>query len=164
MNIQNMQKINELARQLVDKGVYESMEEATKQAEIMVNKGDSGISSVLGTEKQAQAKEGAGQQAEEDDLRLQLRKVSNQVKEQSRIISELREQLNSLLKDIERMKSSEKKQEQQPSVIEREKESGDDQTRLSKDATEKKSHARSGKYESDDVSIERFFYSGPPKE
>lgn len=156
MNIERMQKINDLAQQLVEKGVYDNLTDATQQAESMINKGDAGISDVLGTEQEKQ--EAQPQKTEEEELKLQLRKLSYQVNEQSRTISELKSQLKSLLNDIEKMKSEPKSSP----ILERKSEN--DQTSLSKEATEKKSHARSGKYESDDVSIEKVFYSGPPKE
>ncbi|MBD3313366.1 hypothetical protein GF345_02905 [Candidatus Woesearchaeota archaeon] len=170
MNIERMQKINDLAQQLVEKGVYENLTDATQHAEVMLNKGDSGISSVFGTEdKGGQAQTSSDQQSSgssgsqsssglsEEEIRMQLRKLNYQVNDQARTIKDLKEQINSLLNDIEKMKG----QPKQNPVMERTKE--DPQTHLSKEATEKKPHARSGNYESNDVSIEQFFYSGPPK-
>lgn len=158
MNIERMQKINELARQLVDQGVYADLMEATKQAEVMLNKGDSSISSIFGTEKSSEPalQENISRQ-QEDEMKLQLRKLNYQVNEQSRVISELKAQMSSLLKEIERIKVEPRK----ATLLERP--SGNSQTHLSKESTEKKPHAKVGNYEPENVSVEEFFYSGPPK-
>ena len=160
MNIEKMQKINDLARQLVDRGVYSDLTEATRQAEVMLNKGDEGISSVFGTEQRIiseQARAPSQPSMHDDDLRIQLRKLSYQANEQAKIIEDLKSQLRSIISDINHIKLNPRS----GPILERP--SGASQTMLSKEATEKKPHARSGNYESDDVSIEKFFYAGPPK-
>ena len=160
MDIEKMQKINDLARQLVDRGVYSDLTEATRQAEVMLNKGDEGISSVFGTEQRIiseQARAPSQPSMHDDDLRIQLRKLSYQANEQAKIIEDLKSQLRSIISDINHIKLNPRS----GPILERH--SGSDQTMLSKEATEKKPHARSGNYESDDVSIEKFFYAGPPK-
>jgi len=161
MNIERMQKINEMAKQLVDKGVYEDLTEATRQAEIMINKGDSSISSVFGTEKEHE-EENKPAPSQEDDIRIELRKVTYQVNEQSKIISELKNQINSLLSDIEKMKTSKPEPVKQNHILEKPAEQ--EQTTLSKESTEKEPHAKVGNYTPDNVSVEQFFYSGPPKD
>ena len=160
MNIEKMQKINDLAKHLVDRGVYGDLTEATRQAEVMLNKGDEGISSVFGTEQRIiseQARAPSQPSMHDDDLRIQLRKLSYQANEQAKIIEDLKSQLRSIISDINHIKLNPRS----GPILERH--SGSDQTMLSKEATEKKPHARSGNYESNDVSIEKFFYAGPPK-
>ena len=157
MDIKKMQKISELAKELVDKGVYDNLEEATKQAEVMVNKGDPGISAVLGTQSQEESNQENGQTKIYEELKLELRKLAFQVSEQAKSIAEFKSQLKNILDEINKLKL------EKPKPI-LEKESGQEQTKISKEATEKKPHAKVGNYNPGDVSIEKFFYSGPPKE
>lgn len=174
MDIERMQKINNLARELVQRGMAEDMMEATKQAESIINKNDPSISNVMrvdsrnmnassmsSTRKEERQMQPQMNAEQEEEIRLQLRKLTNQLNEQSKLISDLKLNIINVINEINRMKIEPRK----PAVIERPKLAGSDhdQTVLSKDATEVKPHARTGNYNTEDVSIEKFFYAGPPR-
>ncbi|MFO8015487.1 MAG: hypothetical protein R6U32_00120 [Candidatus Woesearchaeota archaeon] len=172
MNIERMQKINELAKQMVQHGVVSDMDEATKQAEVMVNRGDTGIADVMELKKEeGRQEEGSGQR--DSNVEDELNKLAFQVQEQSKTIKSLKQEMDRLRGEMQSLKSSGAKsagssaeksgQEQSNEAIKREPE--EPQTHLKKEEVEKpKAHPRAGGYDSDDVSIEKYFYSGPPKE
>ena len=165
-----MQKINRLSRELVDKGIFSDLQEATRQAEIMLNKDDASISNVMKRDNpnsnviipNTKREEKQMDMSQEEDLRLQLRKLSTQANDQAKIISDLKLNVMNIINEINRMKIEPRK----PAIIERPRQqagSDNDQTVLNKDATEAKPHARTGNYNPTDVTIEKFFYSGPPR-
>jgi hypothetical protein len=173
MDIEKMQKINRLSKELVEKGIFSDLQEATKQAEVMINKNDNSISHVFGTDrgqpvqsaqitKPSQMNQNfqpqqASNPQEEEDIKQMLRKLSHQASEQAKIISDLKLNVVNIINEINRMKIEPRK----PAIME--KTQGHDQTMLNKEATDVKPHARTGNYNPTDVTIEKFFYSGPPR-
>lgn len=165
MDIDTMQKINRLAKELFQHGIASDMEEATKQAELMINRGDGGISEVMSLGKnkgssQAQNTQNTqnAQEDRRDDVMMELRKLGNQLNEQSKVIKTLKEQLDGVKGDMERLKVI---REQKPVMM---KQPFEEQVHLRKEEVKKEEpHPRVGSYESSDVSIEKYFYSGPPK-
>ncbi|MCX6706608.1 MAG: hypothetical protein NT001_00515 [Candidatus Woesearchaeota archaeon] len=165
MDVEKMQKINRLSKELVDKGIYADLQEATKQAEIMLNKDDSGISSVMKRDNpnsnvimpNTKREEKQMDMSQEEDVKMQLRKLAMQANDQAKTISDLKLNIMNIIGEINRMKIEPRK----PAIME--KSHGNDQTMLNKEATEAKPHARTGNYNPTDVTIEKFFYSGPPR-
>lgn len=159
MDVEQMQKINRLAKELMQHGIAPDMEEATKQAELMINRGDSSISDVIRPGRIIKGpEESPAKQAYNDEVASELRKLSTQLSEQSRVIKALKEQLESVKEEMGRLKAM---KVQQPVMI---KQPFDEQAHLRKEEVKKEEpHPRVGSYDSEDVSIEKFFYSGPPK-
>ncbi|MCX8147447.1 MAG: hypothetical protein N3D84_03200 [Candidatus Woesearchaeota archaeon] len=167
MDIERMQRISSLAKELVKRGMCSDIEEATKQAEIIINKNDPSISTVLAT-KQGQfhpdemqkkphnfTREEKMDTETENEMRMQLRKVSYQLNEQAKVIAELKNQLSSLINEINRLKVE---RVSRPIMV---KEPGKEQTKISQEAVKKEPHAKVGNYSPDEITIEKFFYSGP---
>lgn len=164
MDIENMQKINRLAKELFQHGVAPDMEEATKQAELMINRGDKSISDVMNVEsrfnpsKSPEEEHGSRSVSLKEELNAQLRMMASQINEQSRAIKVLMEQLEGIKLEMSQLKTAAK---EQPVML---KMPYNEQTHLKKDEVKKPApHPRVGNYESSDVSIEKFFYAGPPK-
>lgn len=165
MDIESMQKINRLAKELVQHGIFSDTEEATKQAEMMINKGDKSISDVMKLGDLGAGSGTAGEKGESyrnndtEDLAADLRMLATQLKEQARAINGLKEQLDGLRQEMSKLKTM---REQRPVML---KEPLQEQTHLKKEDVKKpEPHPRVGLYEpGDSISVEKFFYSGPPK-
>ncbi|PIN87003.1 hypothetical protein COV19_02320 [Candidatus Woesearchaeota archaeon CG10_big_fil_rev_8_21_14_0_10_44_13] len=164
MDVEQMQKINKLARELMQHGIAPDMEEATKQAELMINKGDNSISEVIrpNSTKRPEERQQVQQREERSDnegaVIMELRKLATQLGEQSRTIKSLKEQLDGVKDEMGKLKAM---KTHQPVMI---KQPFEEQVHLKKEEVKKdEPHPRVGAYASEDVSIEKFFYSGPPK-
>lgn len=169
MDIEKMQKINALAKDLVQRGMATDFSDATRQAEMMINKDDSGISAVFNrqTNMQQQTQPSSSQSSSSgsfasndnidrlNDMRMELRKVAFQVSEQSKTIEELKTYMKGLNDEIKRMKV----ERPRPAIMEHEQ--GRPQTTLTRESTDKQPHAKVGNYTPENVSVEQFFYSGP---
>lgn len=157
MDIEKMQKINKMARELVQHGVVSDMQEASKQAELMINRGDKGIADVMNIEQKEERSPEAKQKR--DGVEVELRMLKSQLNEQTKTIRGLADQLEQIKQDMGKLKGM---REQKPIMV---KEPQKEQTELKKEEVKKaEPHPKVGKYDPDDVSIEKFFYSGPPKD
>ena len=133
------------------------MEEATKQAELMVNRGDKGIADVMNIEKQEERSPEVKQKR--DDIEVELRMLKSQLNEQTKTIRGLADQLEQIKNDMGKLKGM-----QQPKPVMM-KEPQQPQSHLKTEEKKKEGpHPKVGGFDSEDVSIETYFYSGPPKE
>ena len=154
-----MQKINQLAKQMVQHGVVPDIQEATKQAELMINRGDKGISDVMNIETDSSGEELSFDKKEKmNDLSADLRMLKNELNDQAKTIKGLADQLEQVKNDMGKLKGF---QQPRPVMM---KEPQREQTELRKEEKERpKPDPKVGGFDSDDVSIEKYFYSGPPK-
>lgn len=143
MDIDKIQKINEMARELLKHGIVSSMDDAVKQAEECVSKKTE--ASQLRTDVESDNEK-------KHSMSLEINRLKSKISEQARKIDELEGMLkkaNEKITDLELRKSS--------TIMEKDK--SQPQTRLVPE--EKKPHPRSGNFVPGDVSIEKIFYSGP---
>lgn len=151
MDIDKVQKINQLAKELMDHHMAESREEAVAKAEKM-------LSGKEMTELEEKMKPLEESPIHEDTL---IRKLSRTIEEHTLKIEQLRRAITELENKLESMS---RQQIQRPQVsnehILTEAQRPDKQMAFTKEATEKKEHPRSGNYEPGDVSIEKIFYAG----
>lgn len=161
MDVDKMQKINKLAKELFQHGMVPDLEEGTKQAEQMLNKDDQSISDVMKLGErpvQGRAPSPSFDVEREEDVNMQFRDLRNKVNEQARTIKALADQLNSIKEEMGKLKGM---RDARPVMM---KEPQQPQTHLRKEDVKKdEPHPKVGNYDPSDISIEEFFYSGPPK-
>ena len=166
MNVERIQKINNLAIDLVKQGLANDREEAIAQAEKIFKERDSGYSSLKETtqeihqEKKEEVKENASEN-------LSQEKIKNILEQNTKyIISKLKEfesKMTMMENEISIIKTKAASQitAPQPTVKEAVENVQSQNNAPTQQAEKpKESHPRSGNYEEDDVSIEKFFYTG----
>jgi predicted metal-dependent hydrolase len=163
MDVERIQKINNLAVDLVKQGLANDREEAIAQAEKIFKERDSGYSSIRETTEEIH------QETKKEEVKNNAPETLSQDK-----IKDILEQNTKYL--ISRLKEFESKiatMENEISIIKtkaayqttvREVVKSPEQKSTSaeppKQEKPKESHPRSGNYNEDDVSIEKFFYTG----
>lgn len=143
MDVDQIQKVNELAREMLKHRIASSMDEAVKQAEEVLSKKKDASKIREEVEKDEEKRR---------EMTSEVRRLKAKIEEQAKKIEELEGKLkhaNSKITELELRKTT-------PFI---EKERAEPQTRLVKE--EKKPHPKSGGYNPEDVSIEKMFYSGP---
>lgn len=162
MDISNVQKINQLAREFLDKGVTRSMEEAAEMAENLLTKNSRERAQIRETRQYG------WNQGLQEDLSLQLRKVNVQINEHAKTILALRDQLQAMRTELDQLKRegkrhlqmAEKPVERETATKEAEEEVSIQET-APEESVGKKLHAKVGGYNPQDVAIEKIFYCGP---
>jgi len=162
MDVERLQKINRLAQELMSHGMAADMNEAVKQADDMISSRQE-VSQVMDIKSSETAS--VEQKENDNDMKLALRKLNYQLSEQNKVIAELKGNLQILADEVTALRN----RKVPAPVIEKPKEEPQTQLRQqsAQSSAEKNkeagSHARTGGYSPDDVSIEKYFYSGPPK-
>lgn len=173
MNVEQIQKINNLALDLMKQGLVSDRAEAIAQAEKVFqnNRGVKEYTSIKKTldEVQAEALSEKKKIFGNDDEDLSSEKVKDILGQNTRFIvkkmNEFQEKIISLEKEISSLKN-ELRYQKLPTVnqIIPDKAAPKGQTlneiSAVKEEEEKKIHPRSGNYKTEDVSIEKFFYMG----
>ncbi len=167
MDVDKLQKVQRLAQELIDHKIVGSMDDAVAQAENIINKKQEV------QEIREEVKKDAEKLEPEMDVSLEVKKLQAKISEQTKIINELRSQLDVMVSDIKslRQEQSNLKETQQQQKPFLEKSPDKPQTTLvkgeAKEVEEEKSeeaHPKVGGFRSQDVSVEKMFYCGPKDE
>ncbi|MBU0460999.1 MAG: hypothetical protein KJ574_00275 [Nanoarchaeota archaeon] len=164
MDVDKLQRINNLARELMKHGMAGSMDEAVRMAEekIQGNPEVSNIRNTMANDVISQSQvvpSSSGSSTPKMTEDLEVRKLRISLEDQSKMVNamagkidELVTEFNRLQQEINRLKTI-----QVPPAGDKE-----GQTQFRQPAEEKKSgaHARSGNYKPEDVAIEKMFYYG----
>ncbi len=173
MDVEKMRKINELARELKEKGITLNTEEAYKQAEQMVE-GNMDVPEATNTENSESMAE-MNESMKQTENRSSEPSLSGTVNLDALESHNLNERLNSMEEQLNVMftkineivsevNNMQKKKQESPIEVrelkdEKKEESQKDfQSRLKEEQEE--GHPRTGDYKSEDVSIEKMFYFG----
>ena len=151
MDVEKLQRINNLARELMTHGMAGSMDEAVRIAEEKI-RGDPEVSIVQQTMQSSQPSQ-VIPPANDD-----LQKVMKLVHEQQTMIGQMGEKINELIsefnglqEELHKLKTVKVEHSSEPET----------QAQLRPQPVVKKDpHARSGAYNPEDVQIEDIFYSG----
>ena len=169
MDIDKLQRINTLARELMKHGMAGSMDEAVRMAEEKINGAPevSRIKEAMSDDmiSQTQVSQSSDNLAPKEKDAIELKKLKSALDSQSDMINsmagkinEMVTEFNKLNQEINRLKTIQVPST--PAVQEKKTQKGT-QTQFRPQAEEKKEgHARSGNYNSNDVSVEKIFYSG----
>ncbi len=168
MDVERVQKINNLALELMKQGLVQEREEAVKQAEGILAKKD--CSSLNEEVKELNLDKEEGKMEEElgkEKVREILEKnttfIVQKMRENQKQMGEFKEEINKLRSEITVLRGSMSnlKTKQESFAL---KEVAKEEPQQKLEAKESKSpvedHPRSGSYSDVDVSIEKFFYSG----
>ena len=141
MDVDTVQKISKLAKELLQHNMAPSMDEAVKLAENML-KTNKDITEVKERMKPVEQSE-----INKDAL---LRKLINMVNQHEKEIGNIKKRLDELINKVENIHFSDIKEKEKQVLLKKDKN------------TEKKekAHPKSGSYSSDDVSVEKMFYFG----
>jgi hypothetical protein len=167
MDIERIQKINNLALDLMQQGLAKDREDAISQAEKVFNERDSEDYNQIRETMQEIKNENV---PKENKSELSQEKVSEILERNSNFlvkkIKEFQEKVDNLEREIVMLKGQIlncKTQTRQPVVSEvtNSQEQNQQQTRSPQQVqAETSNHPRSGNYNENDVSIEKFFYMG----
>ena len=170
MDVERIQKINNLALELMKQGLAENREDAVSQAEKIFRNQDTGgydciKDSVVVEEPKKDTQEASVQESLGHDKVKQILQQNTQF-----IVTkfkEFQEKISKMENEIESLKSH-IRSHRVPTVSEilaqkkeNEEKQVEEQTNANNQNTEQApSHPRSGNYKDEDVSIEKFFYMG----
>lgn len=181
MDVEKLKKVNQLATTLRDKGLADGREEAAMLAGRMnYGQGDSGMEGIFSEPKQEQKEtpseekiepeQQPAQQMDEKKIINILQNFADQFsKEVNALSDKMREQeqaMQEMAAEIKRMKSQSMQgqqtlqTQQQPQQTQAETQTQSQAQQTQSQPEQKQEKPRSGSYESDDVSIEKFFYFG----
>lgn len=182
IDIEKMQKVNRLAQELLSHGMATDMDDAFRQADTLINKEQGTISTpnrAVSSGQQAQAP--PSPQGEDGNWFFAMQRVTKQLELQARSIEELKATISSLQSDIATVKSMQHMRglqqtpaaqtaasgapspasfQQEPSIERQAPEMKQSYNRPQL-AAKGSGNPRCGVFTSNDVSIEKFFYSGP---
>jgi hypothetical protein len=163
MSIEDVQKVNQLAQELLNKGFASTREEAVEKAQGMLNKE---ITAANVETKETDNNESSGNSEE------RLKNIVERTKEHferqlaayKNALVALEKEINSLKEQIKELKSSGVAKSAADSGIAEKKveEASQPQKELPKEESsqDKESNPRTGSHQPDDVSIEKMFYYG----
>ncbi len=150
MDIEKIQRINKLAKELYDRHMAEDMIEAAKMAENFIEKKQDSMPKYEEEHKDFL-----------NEINLNVRRLTAKIGEQADAINKLKEELERVNKEIHTIKTA------RPSNVVLEKSYSQPQTTLkvsenvSSESSPREPHAKVGRYNPEDVSVEKMFYSGP---
>ena len=145
MDVNKLQKINQLALELKQKGIASSMDEAVRMAEKMIG-GDKEVSGLQSTSE--------AQKEESTEDNLQLRKINYKLKEHEDIIIQIQNKMNEMITEINKLQNQ-RPVSKGPVKVPEEK-----QTIFTGEKPKEKPKNRSGDYGPGDIDINEYFYSG----
>ncbi len=154
--IEDIQKVNKLAQELLNQGVATTRDEAVEKAQQFLNKEITSESQKVTSENKVQAA----------DITLEnLKNIFDRQKEMTQqkfndfrsAINALAEEINNIKKELKSRPMPEAKTAEQAG-LEPEKKTG--QVKLEKPKEEKESHPKRGNWKSEDVAIDKIFYYG----
>lgn len=165
MDVERVQKINNLALDLMKQGLAQDKEEAINQAEEILSKEDySSLSEAMEEVKELNLDREGGKMEEElskEKVREILEKnttfMVQKMKENQKLMEAFKEEIGRLRDEITLLKSNMNKARQEPPLKEVVKTEPQQKLEPKERSAD---HPRSGNYNDTDVSIEEFFYSG----
>ncbi|MFQ5474229.1 MAG: hypothetical protein ACE5DM_00165 [Candidatus Nanoarchaeia archaeon] len=161
MDVEKLQRINNLARELMKHGMAGSMDAAVRIAEQKIQ-GTPEVSNIKKTMSsdmtaQSQIAQSQDNHTPPQQDRIELHKLRSRLDEQAQMIQAMGSKINELISEYNTLKQAVNR----VNAIKVPSAPADTQTQIREQHVEKKlPHARSGNYKSDDVSIEKIFYSG----
>ena len=169
MDVEKLQRINTLARELMKHGMAGSMDEAVRMAEEKIT-GAPEVSNIKETMSddmiaQTQVSQSADNLAPKEQDMIELRKIKSALDSQANTINNMAGKINEMVTEFNRLNEEINRlktiQVPSASAAPEKKQAKGTQTQFRAQPEEKKEgHARSGNYNSDDVSVEKIFYSG----
>jgi len=154
MSVEDIQKVNALAQELLKKGLVSSRDEAVKRAQEMLNKE---IVSANVPVKETSEKQSVAAGDSFEKLRNMLERTKEGIEAQmngyKNALVALEREIHSLKDQVSKLKAGEPRAAQQTISVQ--------EVRKPAEKEEKpKSHPRMGNYKSDQVSVEKMFYYG----
>lgn len=178
MDVERVQKINNLALELMKQGLAQDRDEAIKQAEVILAKGDNSLNESLQGGADKMESQGidrldldTGEIRAEKSEELsngQIRKILERntyftvkkMKEYQDKIDGLKKELVELRKELSEIKYNVSNISREQPLKEAVKEKPQKKLETANKGDSSKDHPRSGNYANEEVSIEKFFYSG----
>ena len=148
MDVEKLQKINALARELLQHKMASSMDDAVKMAEEQL-RGKPIVSEIRQTMEPPKPVQEPQKEASSDEVKRLMKKVD----EHASVIDSMSKKMNEMISEINNLQS-ELKRVKTIQVPE-----GKEQSKL-RPPEKKEAHAKVGIYNPDDVSIEKMFYFG----
>ena len=172
IDIDQIQKVNRLAQELINHGMATDMQDAFSQAQHLISKETFQGQTVRSPPYAPQTATVSSSEAPDNNWFLAVQRLTKQLEQQARVIEELKATISSVQSDVFHIKSirkapvlstpqptttqeikQEQRQEQKPKVSQ-----GFNRPQLAENGS---GNPRSGVFTPNDVSIEKFFYSGP---
>jgi len=156
MSVEDIQKVNNLAKELLDQGFCESRDDAVQKAQEMLNKEIA--QGQVGEENQSSSK----QEVDEAQLRNMVERTKSYVESQLSgykvALLGLEKELRNLHQQVQELKTKASQQAAQaaPAPIQETSETEKNEEK----PKESKNNPRTGNISSEDVSIEKMFYYG----
>lgn len=186
MDIERIQKVNNLALDLMKQGLASNKDDAIAQAEKIFRHGSDDYSAVASKDmhsnslqvkssyageeavsensnisEDAKEKPSLTQEKIESILEQNTKYVVNKLKEFNDKVEKLESEITSLKMEVNRCRSSMSSMQQKPAVQQQQPAQAPSQPQPQPaQQNSNGNHPRSGGYEQDDVSIEKFFYTG----
>ncbi len=170
MDVERIQKINNLALRLMEQGLASDRDEAITQAEKIFPAGDSdGYNNIREQMQEPEQSQVEAKPLGQDEIKDILQKNTQFIVKSFKELNTRIELLEQQISDVKNMRvapkiptvgellSSSQKEKGAPQEAQQEKMSGELPPHNPEEA---KNHPRSGNYNVDDVSIEKFFYMG----
>ena len=164
MSVEDIQKVNDLAQELLKKGFVGSREEAVQKAQEMLNKEITGAAQIKETdEKQNIAASGDDPEKLRNMVERTKEYVERQFNGYKNALIALEKEINALKQQVSELKTKAAKPDpaEEPMKVEK---SGDPAEEPQKVEEKKDSHPKVGRNNPEDVSIEKMFYFGNKKQ
>lgn len=163
MEVKNIQKINDLAKELLKHNMASNSDDAIVKATQMINgTKKSEATSTINTNSTNQYQEVAKPNEFEAS---KLRKIEYNIGENSTKISQIFSKMNEMIKEINMMQNTINNLKSENESLKKKiaspiaQQVNSDQTQL-KEAPKQQAHPRSGNFSSEDVAIDKMFYFG----
>lgn len=163
MDVYKLQKVNELAKELISQGIATNSEDATKMAEKMIEQNRDNEERPLSDIQDGMTP--TTQTSEEESQDTDLRKLQNQVNSNSQSISQIHDKLNEIIGEFNRLegeinllKNAARSEKQ--STLQKDNSPNTKQNNEDKPKQEEGNNPRSGEFKSNDVAIDKMFYFG----
>lgn len=164
MSVEDINKINKLAQELLDHGLCASRDDAVKRAEEMLNKKLADVqSNVPSVNSDGSIKAPDDPDYYRNIIERTRDQIQRDMKSFSEMLTLLASEVDSLKEEIKNLKINSKPIEQENVKEEVDKELKEEQTQIvdeSKKESNDDPHPKRGNFNSDDVSIEKMFYYG----
>jgi polyhydroxyalkanoate synthesis regulator phasin len=174
MDVERVQKINNLALELMRQGLATDREKAVSQAEkILAKKDCSSLNEAMEAVNEAalkEAKDGSEEEKEElspsqirDILEKNTSFIVKKMKEYQSQLEELKKEIAQLSNEVSFLKREQARQKPlpaQPSPMPSDDSGAESATNSKNKASGNVDHPRSGNYSENEVSIDKFFYCG----
>ena len=164
MDVERIQKINDLALDLMKQGLAQSRDEALRQAEKIFS--NEQVKEYNQIQETMHKEEPEIQTAKREEVDLSHDKIKSILEQNTTFlvkkIKEFQDKMDSLIREMEAMKTklNYKGLPTVKQIVTPEEPEIQEVKSIQEPKEEKKSHPRSGSYEDKEVSIEKFFYMG----